>query len=135
MPTTFRRTPLRAWALAAAWVAVAPAFGAESLIDAVKAKHHDGALALINQGADVRAHEPDGTTALHWAAYNADAALVERLIRAGADVSAVNDYGSSPMQEAAVTADPLVLRSLLRAGANVDSPNPEGQTALMVVAR
>ena len=135
MSTTFRRTPLRVWALAAAWIAVAPAFGAESLIDAVKAKNHDAALALLNQGADVRAREPDGTTALHWAVYNDDAALVERLIRAGADVSAVNDYGSSPMQEAAVTADPVVLRSLLRAGANVDSPNAEGQTALMVVAR
>jgi ankyrin repeat protein len=116
-------------------IAGAPAWAADSLIDAVKSKDHDGALAFIAQGADVRARAADGTTALHWAVYNDDVALVDRLIKAGADVSAVNEYGSTPMQEAAVTADTTVLRALLNAGANVDSPNPEAQTALMVVAR
>jgi ankyrin repeat protein len=105
------------------------------LIDAAGANQHAAAMTLIDGGADVKARDVDGTTALHWAVHNDDAVLVARLLHDGADVAAVNDYGSSPMQEAAVAADPVVLKALLKAGANVDSPNAEGQTALMVVAR
>jgi ankyrin repeat protein len=108
---------------------------ADSLVDLVEAKNHDAAVALLGQGADVRARSADGTTALHWAVYNDDVDLVERLIRAKADVSAANDYGATPMMQAATVADPLVLKALLKAGADVESPNAEGQTALMVVAR
>jgi uncharacterized protein len=84
---------------------------------------------------DAKARSADGTTALHWAAHNGDAALVERLIKAGADVNAKNDYGSTPMAEAAERADARILALLLKAGADVESPNPHGQTALMTVAR
>jgi uncharacterized protein len=106
-----------------------------SLIAAAATKQRETALALIEKGADVRARDVDGTTALHWAAHHGDAELVERLIRAGADVGVANDYGATPMSEAAVTADTATLKLLLKAGADVNSPNPEGQTALMVVAR
>jgi ankyrin repeat protein len=107
----------------------------DSLAALVRAKDHDGAVALLAKGADGKSHEVDGTTALMWACYSGDADLVERLIKAGADVSAVNDYGASALQVAAVAADPRIIKDLLKAGANPDSPNPEGQTALMVVAR
>jgi ankyrin repeat protein len=105
------------------------------LVDAVKAKDHDGAVSLLDKHVDVNQKSADGTTALHWAVHYDDKDLVRRLIKAGADVSAVNDYSSSPMQEAAVAADPDVIGMLVKAGANADSANPEGQTALMVVAR
>jgi len=107
----------------------------DSLAALVRAKDHDGAVALLAKGADGKSHEVDGTTALMWACYTGDADLVERLIKAGADVSAVNDYGASALQVAAVAADPRIIKDLLKAGVNPDSPNPEGQTALMVVAR
>jgi uncharacterized protein len=107
----------------------------DSLAALVRAKDHDGAVALLAKGADGKSREVDGTTALMWACYNGDADLVERLIKAGADVSVVNDYGASALQVAAVVADSRIIKDLLRAGANADSPNPEGQTALMVVAR
>ncbi len=111
----------------------------DSLAALVRAKDHDGAVALLTQSANKEkpgnSREVDGTTALMWACYNGDADLVERLIKAGADVSAVNDYGASALQVAAVVAMPRIIKDLLKAGANPDSPNPEGQTALMVVAR
>ena len=115
--------------LAMALAAAAP------LVDAAKAGDRVAALALIEKRADVNEPEPDGTTALHWAAHHGDVELVQRLIRAGANVKAVNDYGATPMSEAAVLADPALLGALLEAGADVESPNADGQTALMVVAR
>jgi ankyrin repeat protein len=128
---------VKTWLAAAVlWASgTSAAWGDVSLIEALKANNHDAAVALIEQGADVREREVDGTTALHWAVHNGDAEVVNRLIRARADVAAVNDYGATPMSEAAITADTAILKSLLRAGANVDSPNAEGQTALMAVAR
>src|SRR5215475_12775694 len=127
--------------LAAAIVVVALSIGTawadegSPLVDAAKAKDHDGAVALLDKHVDVNQKSADGTTALHWAVHYDDKDLVRRLIKAGANVSVVNDYYSSPMQEAAVAADPEVIGMLLKAGANADSANPEGQTALMVVAR
>jgi ankyrin repeat protein len=106
-----------------------------SLIAAAEAKDHDAAMKLIAQGADVRAKDVDGTTALHWAAHYADVELVDALIKKGAEVNVSNDYGSSPMMEAATIGSAPVLKLLLKAGADVESPNPEGQTALMAVAR
>jgi ankyrin repeat protein len=85
----------------------------DSLIDAAQAKNHEAAVAMIAKGADVRARSDDGTTALHWAVYNDDAELVQRLIKAGADVSINNDYGASPLREAAVVADPVVIKALI----------------------
>jgi ankyrin repeat protein len=108
---------------------------AAPLVDAVKAGDKSAALALIEKRVDVNAPEPDGTTALHWAAHNGDVDLVQRLIRAGANVKAANAFGATPMSEAAVLADPALLGALLEAGASVESPNADGQTALMVVAR
>lgn len=124
-------------ALGLAALGTGSAWAAEpgSLIDAAQSKDHNLALKLISQGADVRARDVDGTTALHWAAHYADVELAEKLIRAGADVSVENDYGSTPMSEAATIGNAPILKLLLKAGANVESPNPEGQTALMAVAR
>jgi ankyrin repeat protein len=85
-----------------------------------------------NQGDEQRA---DGTTALHWAVYHDDIALVRRLLKSGANASAKNDYGATPMSEAATAGNPVVIELLLKAGADVDSPNADGQTALMVLAR
>src|SRR6185295_1595394 len=117
-------------AAAAAWAAPEG-----TLINAAENKQHDAALKLIEQGADVRAKDVDGTTALHWAAHYADVALVDKLIRAGAQVNVSNDYGSSPIMEAATVGNAEALKLLLKAGGDPESPNAEGQTALMAVAR
>lgn len=106
-----------------------------TLINAAETKKHDEALKLLASGADARAKDVDGTTALHWAAHYGDPELADKLIRAGAEVNVTNDYGSSPMMEAATIGNTAVLKLLLNAGADVESTNKEGQTALMAVAR
>ena len=71
------------------------------------------ALAAIEDGVDVNAKSPDGTTALHWAVYNGNVALVERLIAAGADVAAANEFGSTPLAEAATVGNAAIIEALL----------------------
>lgn len=105
------------------------------LIQAVKAGNAIAVESLIKQGADVNAPEANGTTALHWAVYQRDRAVVKLLLAAGAKVSVVNQFASTPMQEAALSGDAEIIKLLLAAGADVESANAEGQTALMLVAR
>jgi ankyrin repeat protein len=93
------------------------------------------ALLEATPRADVNQRSADGTTALHWAVYHNDFALIERLLAAGADAKVKNDYGATPMSEAAVVGNVQVLRKLLAAGADKESANADGQTALMVLAR
>jgi len=106
-----------------------------SLVAAVESRDRAAATRMIDEGVDVNAPAPDGTTALHWAVHYDDVALVTRLLEAGADPTTTNDYGATPMSEAAVVGNTEVIGKLLDAGADVESPNPDGQTALMVVAR
>ncbi len=121
-------------ALAALCCALARAHAADSLLDVAEAGDAAAAMALVAK-ADVNAHQEDGTTALHWAAYHDDLPLMRQLLKAGAKANVANDYGSTPLAEAAERADPEALRMLLEAGADVESPNADGQTALMTVAR
>jgi ankyrin repeat protein len=106
-----------------------------SLLDAARADDTARALTAIDEGADVKALAADGTTALHYAVYNDNAVLVERLLAKGADAKAANQFGSTPLTEAATIGNAGVLAQLLDAGADVESPGADGQTALMIVAR
>lgn len=106
-----------------------------SLPALVNAGSRAAALALIEQGADVNQPSVDGTTALHWAVYRKDVALVELLLEQGADPNTANDYGATPMTVASEHGEYDIMRALLEAGGDVESPNREGQTLLMAVAR
>ena len=59
------------------------------------------ATMLLICGA-VMGESHDGTTPLHWAVHNNDAAGVDKLIKGGANVNAKNDFGSTPLIEAAM---------------------------------
>ncbi|MFO1503060.1 MAG: ankyrin repeat domain-containing protein [Steroidobacteraceae bacterium] len=110
---------------------------AAPLVDAVRARDSATALKLLKESPReaVRQLAVDGTTALHWAVYNDDAELVDRLVAAGADVNARNDYGATPLAQAAVVGNVRIIKRLLGAGADVESANADGQTALMVLSR
>jgi len=126
------------FAAVVAFAACALTFTASAADDLISAAQRDDAtvaLAAIEDGIDVNAKSPDGTTALHWAVYHDNLALVERLVAAGADVRVANEFGSTPLAEAATIGNPAVLTALLDAGAEVDARGADGQTALMVVAR
>src|SRR5687767_9374587 len=67
------------------------------LIAAVKTDDLKTVRTLLQQKADVNAPEPDGTTALHWAAHRESLDSATLLIRAGANVKAANRYGVTPL--------------------------------------
>jgi ankyrin repeat protein len=133
---------VRSLRLAAALCAVVLPLGAwggeaenAALLEAVRGQRSDAALAALASGASPGVHEPDGTTALHYAAHYGDARVAAALLRAKADPNARNEFGATPLGEAAEIGSTEVIRDLLKARAEVEAPNPEGQTALMAVAR
>jgi ankyrin len=105
------------------------------LVDA--AKNGDGGVlrALLKQGADVNVPEPDGTTALHWAAYWDDGESADLLIRAGARVNAANDLGATPLWAACENGSAAMVERLLQAGADPNAALLSGETPLMTAAR
>ncbi len=108
------------------------------LADAVEHGHVQGVQALLKEKVDVNASQPDGATALHWAAYKSDAESAAALIRAGANVNARNKYGVTPLALAADQGNTAVLDLLLKAGANPNDPINfvnSGETPVMHAAR
>jgi len=105
------------------------------LVQAVE--HHDARTveALLKQRVDVNAAQPDGATALHWAAHWDDVATAERLIRAGAKVNAANDLGVTPLALACENGSLPMVVALLSAGANANAKLLSGETALMTASR
>ena len=112
-----------------------PVYADSPLADALENGRRDAALELLAQGADVNAAQGDGTTPLHWAAYQLDTDLVQRLIAKGATANTANRYGATPLGEAAKAAHVEIVSLLLKSGADVDAANADGETALMLAAR
>ncbi|RPI53072.1 MAG: ankyrin repeat domain-containing protein, partial [Acidobacteria bacterium] len=113
------------------------ALGAERATLADAAERGDKALVrtLVEKRADVNASQIDGTTALHWAAYHADAETAALLVRSGANVNAVNRYGVPPLALACANGDASVVKLLLDAGADANAAAKGGETVLMRAAR
>jgi len=107
----------------------------EALIVAARANDVDSVRALIEQGADVNAAAPDGSTALLEAAGRRDFEIVRLLLDAGADPAPVNRYGMSALHIAARGADARIVEALLAAGADAADTLPEGETVLMAAAK
>ena len=128
---------LAAGLLAAPAGAVAEAAGGDgrALIAAVRGQDLETSRALIDQGVEVDAVQPDGATALHWAAYHDAVELVDLLIGAGAAVDAANDYGVTPLGLACDNAAGATVARLLAAGAEPNRPRGTGETPVMTCAR
>jgi ankyrin repeat protein len=90
---------------------------------------------LLARGLDVNATEPDGSTALHWAADRGDVVAVDLLLRRGANPSMANRYGVTPLALAAGGDNAAVIGLLLKAGAGPNVTLAGGETALMTAAR
>ncbi len=106
-----------------------------ALIAAVRAQDAEASRALIDGGADVDAVQPDGATALHWAAYHDAVELVDLLVGAGAAVDAANDYGVTPLGLACDNAAAATVARLLAAGADPNRARGTGETPVMTCAR
>ena len=115
-------------------VAAAAAGRTVPLIEAVKQGDVDAVRALLEQQVEVDVPEPDGSTALHWAAHQGDYAAVDLLLRAGASAVAGNRYGVTPLALAAASGDGAVVERLLEGGADPNTASPGGETVLMTAA-
>jgi ankyrin repeat protein len=122
--------------LAGAFFAVA-AWGATSPIADVAMKGDmDAVRSLLKQHpGDVNASQPDGSTALLWAAYWNDDQAVAALLAAGANVNASNRDGFTALSQACTNGNPAMVEKLLKAGADANSFQAEGQSALMTAAK
>jgi uncharacterized protein len=105
------------------------------LVDAVKNRDRTLARSLIQQHLNVNAAQPDGTTALAWAANRDDLETADLLIRAGANVNLANDYGVTPLSLACTNRSGPMIERLLNTGANPNAALWTGETPLMVCAR
>ena len=105
------------------------------LIDAVRSADIGSVRALLKQGVDVNRPQPDGATALHWAAHLNDLDAADLLIRAGANANAANELGATPLWLAAVNGSMTMIERLLEAGANPNAALASGETPLMTAAR
>ncbi|MCC7417904.1 MAG: ankyrin repeat domain-containing protein [Acidobacteria bacterium] len=131
------RTPLTALAaVCSLTVSLSAAPAPAPVADAVMKGEPDTLKALLKQGADVNAAQPDGMTALHWAADRGDAALADMLLYAGADASAVTRVGHyTPLHIAARNGNAAVGKRLIEAGADVSArTSPGGATPLHLAA-
>jgi len=116
-------------------VALHAAGGSPGLIDAVKQGNVAAVRGLVARHANVNAAEPDGMTALHWAARGGHAEMAQLLVRGGADVNAANRYGVTPLSLAVQTGESRLVNLLLEAGADANLSSSEGQTPIMTAAR
>jgi ankyrin repeat protein len=105
------------------------------LVDAVERRDAGAIDALLKQRIDVNAAQPDGATALHWAAHWDDVATAERLLQAGANVNAANDLGVTPLALACENGSVAMTEALLKGKADPNAKLLSGETALMTAAR
>jgi ankyrin repeat protein len=129
------RVPILALVLLSFVCRPAVASGDRRLADAAQRRDGAAIAALLSEHADANGRQPDGATALHWAAHWDDAETVTRLLRAGAGVDVRNDLGVTPLSLASLNGSARVARVLLDAGADPNLALPSGETPLMTAAR
>jgi ankyrin repeat protein len=105
------------------------------LVDAARNRDVNSVRALVKQGIDPNTPQPDGATALHWAAQWDDHATAEVLLAARADANAINAYGVTPLSLACTNGSARMVERLLQAGARPDAALATGETPLMIAAR
>ena len=118
---------------------LAVAARAGTLVPAIVSAAKSGDVTAVRASlASVNSSEPDGTTALHWAARAGNLTIVQLLIEAKANVNAANRYGVTPLSLAVSAGNAPLVAMLLRAGADAkraEASLPDGQRLLMLAAR
>jgi ankyrin repeat protein len=117
------------------WMPAVAAAADLRVAEAVERNDAAAVAALLSEGADVNAAQPDGATALHWAAHWDGVDIAGRLLRAGAAVDAVNELGVAPLSVACRNGSAKMVETLLSGGADARAAEPTGETVLMTCAR
>ncbi|MCW3097434.1 MAG: ankyrin repeat protein [Chthonomonadaceae bacterium] len=106
-----------------------------SLAESAKQGNTSAVHTLLKQKADVNAALADGTTALHWAAFNEDREMVDLLLRTGADPRVTTRVGAiTPLSLACINGNTEIVAALLKAGADPNAATATGATPLMTAA-
>ncbi|MGH8220782.1 MAG: ankyrin repeat domain-containing protein [Steroidobacteraceae bacterium] len=113
----------------------ASSIAASPLADAVAQQDTARVRTLLGDHAAVNAPQPDGSTALHWAADHGDAVATAQLLAAGAKPNATTDTGMTPLVLACQAGSAPVVKLLLEHGADVNQTLRHGETPLMMAAR
>jgi uncharacterized protein len=122
------------WTMAVLSVATLTAASDLRLVQAVKEQNKEAVRRLVKEHVDVSTPQPDGATALHWAAHWDDLEIADLLIRAGASVNAANELGVTPLSLACSNGNAAMVEKLLAAGANSNATST-GEPVLMTAAR
>ncbi|MEO1615870.1 MAG: ankyrin repeat domain-containing protein [Planctomycetota bacterium] len=116
-----------------------PVDGGVSLADLAERKDWAGAEVLLRIEEEATDHarsaQPDGMTALHWAARWNHPVAISRFANAGADVNAATEYGITPLTLAAKFGHLNAVVALLEAGADPELASNGNETPLMHAAR
>lgn len=113
----------------------ASAQDAPRLVEAARNGDAATVRALLERQAPAEAAQPDGATALHWAAHRDNLEIADVLIRAGADVNAENELGVPPLSLACSNGSAAMVKKLLAHGADANHALPTGVSPLMTCAR
>jgi ankyrin repeat protein len=105
------------------------------LADAAQRRDIAAVRTLLTQRADVNGRQPDGTSALAWAAHWDDREMADLLLRGAADVNGADDHGVTPLALACANGSAAMGARLLEAGANPNIARSTGETPLMTAAR
>ena len=111
------------------------AAAASDVADAVMNQDNGRLEHLLAAKADVNATQPDGSTALHWAAYHGDAPTAVTLLKAHANPNVRTTTGMTPLLLACQSGSEELVRVLLKAGADPNATLTHGETPLMMAAR
>lgn len=104
-----------------------------SLADAAEKRDYGALRTMLEEGIDVNAAQPDGMTALHWAAHLDDLEAA-KLLRS-ANPNTTNRYGVTPLVSACRNGSTEMVEQLLAQGADPNTAVRGGETVLMTAAR
>jgi Ankyrin repeats (3 copies) len=102
----------------------------EYMIEGARYGDEGDVIEALDNNADVNAVDDSGRTALHMAAANGHAAIVQRLLDAGANTEQRNRTGSTALHWACVGGSPDAVKVLLTNGANASALNDAEKSAL-----
>ena len=96
----------------------------------------DNIQTLIQNGADIKAHDNDGSTLLHFASRNSKPEILEFLLSFNElSVNAMNKDNKTPLMNACFEGGRLdKFQMLIKNGANINSLDSSGATLLHIVS-
>jgi uncharacterized protein len=117
-------------------LATSLAFASDArLSEAAMRGDRNSVVSLLKESVDIDGAQGDGSTALHWAAFNDDLETAKALLAAGANVKVTTrEGGITPLFMACTNGNAAIIEALLKAGADVNAVKPNGTTALMLAA-